>query len=234
MIPDFDTDQCVLVMFPRGAGGKLWTNCLGFSTHALFQHSPSVDWTYEQKWQWCKQQFEHTVDSRQWSDLNMTTFSFTGTATTSFTDAWSLSTLASFYKRIQWDPSFCAITRGSKRFFITCHTADQLHFLQSQWPNATSVKMIRAREGLFSTSKPRVREFYPHECALDLFCDGIEEDEMRAQSNFTLNGSAITHQSTFLADLHRLYISLNLYDWSTAQPWCSKFYRTWDRVTDLF
>ena len=230
--PNFHSPHCVLFQFPRGAGGKTFTNCLGFSRHSMFQRCESAQWTYDQKWDWVQAQFNEAIVKQQWRDLGMGTRVFTGCSPNNLYEWMSHDTASQLYSQLNWASDFCEITHGTQHFFILCHTAEELRFLRNSWPNSQSIKMINAHHGIICSTKPRNQSMLPQDCSLEVLCDGIEQESRLAQADFELDGSTLVSQDQFLDQLETLYNSLQFDDWNQCRPLASRYWKAWQWVTD--
>ena len=230
--PNFNSSYCILFQFPRGAGGKTFINCLGFSRYAMFQLCESVHWTYDEKWDWVQTQFTEAVIKQQWRDLGMGTRVFTGCSPNNLYAWMSHDTAAQLYSQLNWSSDFCEVTHNTQHFFILCHTAEELQFLRNSWPNSQSIKMINAHQGVLGSTKPRNQSMLPQDCSLEVLCDGIEQESRLAQADFELDGSTLLSQDQFLDQIQTLYHSLEFNDWDQCRYLSARYWKAWQWVTD--
>jgi len=131
---DFDTENLVIVCYPRNAGGKFLINSLGLSDDAVFQYDKFVvqqlngEFTPDDK-------FDYLVNAISqktvWNDLDLGCTQLFGINSHEYM----------FYppeviKQARFYPIISTLSKTNKKFFIIAHHTRLLDQFLMVWPNA--------------------------------------------------------------------------------------------------
>jgi len=135
---NFNTDNLVIVYYPRGAGGKFLINCLGLSHTSLFQDAilaeKQIDGIFnlEDKMQYLIDQFSKITPDSGWNDLNLGCIQLTKISPENLL----LLPTKLIKKYNLFDPRFKKISDSNFKFFMVAHYPLQLEKYLDIWPNA--------------------------------------------------------------------------------------------------
>ena len=148
---NFNTDNLIIVCYPRNAGGKFLINSLGLSDCAVFQHAilaqQQIDGGYSQidKINYLKKELREV--GTEWNDLNLGCHELFCVENNIYTDYPS-----GLIKKFTFNQTVETLSNSSFKFFIVAHQPLVCERYLEVWPNAKVIYFKNCAE--FISTRP--------------------------------------------------------------------------------
>lgn len=242
---NFNTNNLVISVYPRFAGGKFLINCLGLSNDAVFQDARLADrqlagdFDHISKIDYIMNALdEHHIDnSRLWNDLKLGCVQLFGSSEDNYTAEGKETT--------EWERPYVEATRpvtinqltinftetaqrlsyGSHKFFIGTHSASKLKNILSVWKNpklivfTNTVNFRRLRAGEYYAEHEKLDSITNWDNQTSTFLKEKELDVYYVDNNIYFS------EDRTINEIQKIYAWLNLSEFD--EDAISTYYRRW-------
>lgn len=139
---NFNSNNAIIIQFPRYAGGKFISNCLALSRHAVPQDAQSAEYLLENPidYQYRLKSVLDTLPPPNMMTDWITHYEF---GDTQLFGSAHRQWRQGFTDEPNVNPIMAHLTNLNLKFFITCHSGpEELLKLLEVWPNATILMLI--------------------------------------------------------------------------------------------
>lgn len=153
----FNTDRCVLLIYPRGASGKLLSNCLSMHDDFTFQHIKTALYpSPRDRFENLLSRIDQAKSADTWNDLGLGDFELYGTACWPADAPVSVATYQQSVLNAKLHArGLLRLMHDEKYFFRICHNLPEYEFYKQVWPNSQQILLTNANTWLRQRNRGR-------------------------------------------------------------------------------
>lgn len=243
---NFDTENLIIVCYPRNAGGKFLINCLGLSADAVFQHKHLArrqlidNYNTDNKIDYIRNKIRQTQIS--WNDLDLGCEQLFGIKNETYLTKIPESNL--------FASVISELSHSDHKFFLVAHSEQYLKQYIARWPNAKLIIFENCSKFVIFRSWKTLRGYdwplkSPNFDCMDTLPALIENDLVTVLKNETTfereghysnqiiywNTGSFFSKSNMIKEIQKLYQLLNLSNFN--ESYILEYYNIWiDKIKE--